>query len=88
MGVRRLRSSRRTLADRPRRCAAPSVTATSGPGYTRAAEMFAGEVMDECRLHGGDARLGVERMDFQVTDTLRGTGFSLSSATRSSLARG
>ena len=60
---------------------APSVTATSGPGYTQAAEMFAGEVMDECRRHGGDARLGVERMDFQVTDTLRRAGFSLSSAT-------
>ena len=60
---------------------APSVTATSGPGYTRAAAIFASEVMDDCRRHGGDARLGVERMDFQVTDALRGAGFALSSAT-------
>jgi Xaa-Pro aminopeptidase len=60
---------------------APSVTATSGPGYTQAAEIFADELMDECRRHGGDARLGVERMDYQVTDSLRRAGFSLSSAT-------
>ena len=60
---------------------APSVTATSGPGYTQAAAIFANEVMDECRRLGGDARIGVERMDYQVTDALRGAGFWLSSAT-------
>ena len=57
---------------------APGVTAISGPDYPAACQRFASEIRQV--LDGGD-RLAVERVDHPVTDALRQTGFTLTSAT-------
>lgn len=63
--------------------AAPSITATGGPGVAERAAAFAAEVHQLCTERSGGARysLGVEKVDFLFTDALRTCGASLVDAT-------
>lgn len=61
---------------------APGVTALSGPGYRRAIQDFAAEVAVLTGAgSGGRAVLGIERVDFEVTDALRSADCLLKNAT-------
>lgn len=65
---------------------APGITANSGPGFRDAVRNFAAEIASECRRHIGEGvtvgqRLAVERVDFLLTDALRGQGLEILDAT-------
>lgn len=61
---------------------APGITAISGPDHVRQVLEFAAEVAAECRAAAGDEELlAVERVDFELTDALRGNGLPLRDAT-------
>jgi Xaa-Pro dipeptidase len=61
---------------------APGVTALSGPTYRDAIVTFAAEIADVCAEHiDGHVRIGVERVDHDITDAIRAAGLTLASAT-------
>lgn len=60
---------------------APSLAAYSGPGYLERIAGFAAEIASECRARLGAApELWLEKLDFPVTDALRGEGLRLADA--------